>query len=51
MKYDRTWLPHNKFLRDMSEREDAYVLRGKIQMDDAYLGEEFPVSPRMLAQG
>jgi len=26
----------------MSEREDAYVLRGKIQMDDAYLGGERP---------
>ena len=26
----------------MSEREDAYMLRGKIQMDDAYLGGERP---------
>lgn len=26
----------------MTEREEAYVLRGKIQMDDAYLGGERP---------
>jgi hypothetical protein len=24
----------------MSEREDSYVLRGKVQLDDAYLGGE-----------
>ena len=42
MKYDTAWLLHNKILRAMSEREDAYVLRGKIQMDDAYLGGERP---------
>jgi hypothetical protein len=40
VKYDTAWLLHNKVLRAMSEREDAYVLRGKIQMDDAYLGGE-----------
>ena len=40
VKYDTAWLLHNKILRAMSEREDAYVLRGKIQMDDAYLGGE-----------
>jgi hypothetical protein len=33
---------HNKILRAMSEREESYVLRGKIQMDDAYLGGERP---------
>jgi len=42
VKYDTAWLLHNKILRAMSEREDAYMLRGKIQMDDAYLGGERP---------
>ena len=42
VKYDTAWLLHNKILRAMSEREAAYVLRGKIQMDDAYLGGERP---------
>ena len=42
VKVDTAWLLHNKILRAMSEREDAYVLRGKIQMDDAYLGGERP---------
>ena len=27
----------------MTEREDAYLLRGKIQMDDAYLGGELSI--------
>ena len=26
----------------MTEREEAYLLRGKIQIDDAYLGGELP---------
>ena len=38
VNYDTAWLLHNKFLPAMTEREEAYVLRGKIQMDDAYLG-------------
>jgi len=42
VKYNTAWLLHNKILRAMSEREDAYMLRGKIQMDDAYLGGERP---------
>jgi transposase-like protein len=42
VKYDTAWLLHNKILRAMSEREEDYVLRGKIQMDDAYLGGECP---------
>jgi hypothetical protein len=42
VKYDTAWLLHNKILRTMTDREDAYVLRGKIQMDDAYLGGERP---------
>ena len=40
VKYDTAWLLHNKILRAMTERDEAYLLRGKIQMDDAYLGGE-----------
>jgi len=36
------WLLHNKILRAMADREEAYLLRGKIQIDDAYLGGELP---------
>jgi transposase-like protein len=42
VNYDTAWLLHNKVLKAMSDRDDAYVLRGKIQMDDAYLGGERP---------
>lgn len=42
VNYDTAWLLHNKILRAMSDRDDAYVLRGKIQIDDAYLGGERP---------
>jgi transposase-like protein len=42
VKYDTAWLLHNKILRAMTEREEAYLLRGKIQMDDSYLGGELP---------
>ena len=35
---DTAWLLHNKILRAMTEREEAYLLRGKIQIDDSYLG-------------
>ena len=42
VNYDTAWLLHNKILCAMTEREDAYLLRGKIQMDDAYLGGELP---------
>jgi len=42
VNYDTAWLLHNKILRAMSDREEAYLLRGKIQMDDAYLGGERP---------
>ncbi|QPN67559.1 IS1595 family transposase [Synechococcus sp. CBW1006] len=40
VNYDTAWLLHNKILRAMSEREEEYLLRGKIQIDDAYLGGE-----------
>jgi transposase-like protein len=42
VKYDTAWLLHNKILRAMADREEAYLLRGRIQIDDAYLGGECP---------
>lgn len=42
VKYDTAWLLHNKILRAMAEREEVYLLQGKIQLDDAYLGGERP---------
>ena len=42
VNYDTAWLLHNKILKAMSEQEEACVLRGKIQLDDAYLGGERP---------
>jgi hypothetical protein len=42
VKYDMAWLLHNKILRAMSDRDDVYMLRGKIHMVDAYLGGERP---------
>ena len=42
VNYDTAWLLHSKSLRAMSEREEAYLLRRKIQMDVAYLGGERP---------
>jgi hypothetical protein len=39
---DTDWLVHNKILRAMSGRQKAYVLQGKIQIDEAYLGGEQP---------
>jgi hypothetical protein len=32
VKYDTAWLLHNKILRAMADREDAYLLQGKIQI-------------------
>lgn len=40
MACNTAWLLHSKILQSMSERVPAYVLRRKIQMDDAYLGGE-----------
>ena len=38
---DRTaWLIQNKIMQAMCEREEAYLLRGKVQIDDAFLGGE-----------
>ncbi len=42
MKYDTAWLLHHKILRAMADREDVYLLRGKVQIDDSYLGGELP---------
>jgi len=48
VNYDTAWLLHNKIMRAMSEREESYVLLGKIQMDDAYL--PLRGSPRARAE-
>jgi transposase-like protein len=40
VNYRTAWLVHNKIMQAMSEREEAYVLRGRVQIDDAYLGGE-----------
>jgi hypothetical protein len=34
----KAWLVHNKIMQAMSEWKEAYVLRGKVQVDGAYLG-------------
>jgi len=38
--YNTAWMLHSKILRAMSERDECYVLHGKVQMDDAYFGGE-----------
>lgn len=38
--YSIAWLLHYKILRANTEREEAYVLWGGIQIDDAYLSGE-----------
>jgi hypothetical protein len=40
VQYDTAWLLHTKILLAKTEWQDAYLARGKIQMDDAYLGGE-----------
>jgi len=40
--YNTAWMLHSKILRAMSERDECYVLQGKVQMDDAYFGGERP---------
>ena len=40
VNYRTVWLVHNKIMQAMSEREKSYVLRGRVQLDDAYLGGE-----------
>jgi transposase-like protein len=36
------WLVHSKIMRSMCERDEAYVLQGRVQIDDSYLGGEHP---------
>lgn len=38
--YRTAWLIHNKIMEAMCEREEANLLCGKVQIDDAYLGGE-----------
>jgi transposase-like protein len=40
VKYDTAWLIKQKLMEVMRERNQAYKLEGKVQMDDAYLGGE-----------
>jgi len=40
VSYPTAWLIHHKLMQVMAEREDRYLLEGKVQVDDAYLGGE-----------
>lgn len=40
VSYPTAWLIHHKLMQAMAAREDRYVLEGKVQVDDAYLGGE-----------
>jgi hypothetical protein len=40
VNYRTAWLMHNKIIQAMSQQEEARVLRGKVQIDDAYFGGE-----------
>jgi len=40
VQYRIAWLIYNKIMQAMCEREEAYLLRGKVRIDDAYLGGE-----------
>lgn len=40
VSYPTAWLIHHKLMQVMADREDRYVLDGKVQVDDAYLGGE-----------
>jgi hypothetical protein len=40
VNYRTAWLIHNKIMESMCEHEKTYLLRGKVQIDDAYLGGE-----------
>jgi len=40
VSYPTAWLIHHKLMQVMANREDRYVLEGKVQVDDAYLGGE-----------
>ena len=40
VSYPTAWLVHHKLMQAMVEREAGYVLSGKVEVDDAYLGGE-----------
>ena len=40
VSYPTAWLLHHKLMQVMATREERYVLEGKVQVDDAYLGGE-----------
>ena len=40
VSYPTAWLMHHKLMGVMAAREDCHLLRGQVQMDDAYLGGE-----------
>jgi hypothetical protein len=40
--YSTAWMLHSKIMHAMSDRDECYVLQGKVQIDDAYLGGECP---------
>lgn len=44
VSYRTGWLLHHKIMKAMALRDHAYVLCGKVQLDDAYLGGEINVS-------
>lgn len=41
VSYPTAWLIHHKLMLAMATREDAYLLEGRVQIDDAYLGGEY----------
>ena len=38
VSYPTAWLMQHKLMQAMADREDRYILEGKVQVDDAYLG-------------
>jgi hypothetical protein len=40
VSYPTAWLIHHKLMQVMADREDRYLLEGKVQVDEAYLGGE-----------
>jgi hypothetical protein len=40
VSYPTAWLIHHKLMQVMADREERYLLEGKVQVDDAYLGGE-----------
>ena len=40
VNYRTAWLTHNKIMLAISEQEDACIMRRKVQIDNAYLGQE-----------